>query len=70
MKRYLTTAALIVATLVAAISMRGGLATAATADIGYRDFQFGSSCTSTRPFGRPLSACCAFCTRFVTICTT
>ncbi|MFL5800955.1 MAG: hypothetical protein ACJ8CR_04360 [Roseiflexaceae bacterium] len=54
MKRYLSAAVLAI-TLAVAIGVRGGPASAAAADIGYRDFQFGSSCTSTPTGEKPES---------------
>ncbi|MFL5800954.1 MAG: hypothetical protein ACJ8CR_04355 [Roseiflexaceae bacterium] len=55
MKRYLSAAAVLAITLAVAIGVRGGPATAAPADIGYRDFQFGSSCTATPTGEKPES---------------
>jgi hypothetical protein len=55
MKRFLSAAVVLAAALTIAIGVRSGPATAATADIGYRDFQFGSSCTSTPTGEKPES---------------
>src|SRR5262245_40084671 len=55
MKRYLSLAAALVVMLSIAIGARTSPATAAPGDVGYRDFQFGSSCNSTPTGEKPES---------------
>jgi hypothetical protein len=55
MKRYLSLAAALIVMLSIAIGARTSPATAADGDVGYRDFQFGSSCNSTPTGEKPES---------------
>jgi hypothetical protein len=55
MKRYLSLVAALVVMLSIAIGAPTSPATAAPGDVGYRDFQFGSSCNSTPTGEKPES---------------
>jgi hypothetical protein len=55
MKRYLSAFALLAIALTIGIGSRSAPASAAPADIGYRDFNFGSSCNSTPTGEKPES---------------
>jgi hypothetical protein len=55
MNRYLFALVALIVTLGIAAGTRGGPATAAGADVGYRDFQFGSTCNSTPTGEKPES---------------
>jgi PKD repeat protein len=55
MKRYLSLAAALIVMLSIAIGSRTSPAMAANGDVGYRDFQFGSSCNSTPTGEKPES---------------
>jgi hypothetical protein len=55
MKRYLFAFGALLIALSITVGLRSGPATAADADVGYRDFQFGSSCNSTPTGEKPES---------------
>ena len=55
MKRYLSTIVVLAIALIVGIGSRGAPAAAAPADVGYRDFNFGTTCSSTPTGEKPES---------------